>query len=284
MFDFLDVTFSPDGRFLAACGGNLDQRTLPGRVCLWETDSGRQVKVFVAHQAFVNGVRFSPDGKTLATTGQDHTIRLWDVATWRMKRQLHVPEFSAGKVRFSPNGKLFASVCMWGPARLWDAETGVQQVELPDGPHVGVAFSPDGKVLAFGGESRVVRFWDVAGRREIGVLDPVGKLLDPPQPILSVAYSPDGRSIASAHMDGTVRLRSADSGKVERVFRGDHEPVAAVVFSPGGKYLAGAAGNNVRLWSVAGGQDRADHEGPWRFDFLVGLFARRPNVGLGRGG
>ncbi|MGO8745870.1 MAG: WD40 repeat domain-containing protein [Thermoguttaceae bacterium] len=261
MFDFLDVTFSPDGRFLAACGGNLDQRTLPGRVCLWETDSGRQVKVFVAHQAFVNGVRFSPDGKTLATTGQDHTIRLWDVATWRMKRQLHVPEFSAGKVRFSPNGKLFASVCMWGPARLWDAETGVQQVELPDGPHVGVAFSPDGKVLAFGGESRVVRFWDIAGRREIGVLDPVGKLLDPPQPILSVAYSPDGRSIASAHMDGTVRFRSADSGKVERVFRGDHEPVAAVVFSPDGKYLAGAAGNNVRLWSVAGGQDRAAMKG-----------------------
>jgi TIR domain/WD domain, G-beta repeat len=74
------VTFSPDGRYLAAGGNN-------GKIGLWDAATGREVLILLRHDGSVNGVAFSTDGKRIATASDDNTAGLWDAATGPLKQQ-----------------------------------------------------------------------------------------------------------------------------------------------------------------------------------------------------
>ena len=117
-------------------------------------------------QRRVAAVAFSPDGKPLATGGNDATVRRWDTATG----QPHGPPLTGHTgtvwwVAFSPDGKLLASGGGDGTVRLWDTVTG-----QPHGPPLtghtgavnGVAFSPDGALLASASSDTIVRLWKPA--------------------------------------------------------------------------------------------------------------------------
>jgi RNA polymerase sigma factor (sigma-70 family) len=76
---FYQVTFSPDGRFLAAASAEEGKS-----VYVWEVKTGLEVRRFQGHVTAVGSVAFSPDGRTLASGGADSMIYLWDV-TGRVK-------------------------------------------------------------------------------------------------------------------------------------------------------------------------------------------------------
>jgi WD40 repeat protein len=191
---------------------------------LWvKRDIGPQQRVTLA---------FSPDGKTLCAGSLGGPAVLLDAGTGQTRRTLAAKGVEAAA--FSPDGGRVAAACrdatggeVRAEVRLWDARTGKLLRTIPQGRRT-VAFSPDGKRLATGGEGDAVLVWD-AGTGEVE-RSVKGK------PASLVAFSPDGKTLAC--VEGAAGPLSLwDTASSERLRKLDDGPVATAAFSPDGKYL-----------------------------------------------
>jgi WD40 repeat protein/serine/threonine protein kinase len=194
----------------------------------------------------VFSVAFSPDGRTIATGGQDRTVRLWSVAGHRPAGTLAGHRHPVATAAFSPDGKTLATGAYDGKVILWSTP-GRREIATLDthGRGVGaVTFSADGAVLATASDS--VRLWNVAGRRRLRSLPTAGESL------LTATFGPHGRTLATAGTravrlwDVTRHTRPATVTKLTSMIGG-------MAFSPDGKLLAtGGDDRRVRVWDVGG--------------------------------
>src|SRR5262249_42082328 len=106
---------------------------------------------FRAHSPVVVGVAFSPEGKTLATAGDDHAIRLWEANTGKELVTIREHDWPVMSVAFSPDGTSLASASLDGTVGLGDARSGAKRERLRLGSRMeminSVVFTPDGRHL-----------------------------------------------------------------------------------------------------------------------------------------
>jgi RNA polymerase sigma factor (sigma-70 family) len=115
---------------------------------------------------------------------------------------------------------------------------------------VGVALSPDGKVLASGSADKTIKLWDVKTGQNTATL------MGHTDQLCCVALSPDGKTLASGSADETVRLWDVRTGKNTAILTGHDDTVRSVVFSPDGKTLAsGGDDYSIKLWDVKTGKN-----------------------------
>ncbi|MGH3701877.1 MAG: TIR domain-containing protein [Pseudonocardiaceae bacterium] len=214
------------------------------------------------HLGTVYSVAFSPDGHTLATASDDHTVQLWDVRDpHRPSRLGTLTGYSTAvyAVAFSPDGHTLATASEANVVRLWD----VTEPRHPDprGTLPGysntvysVAFSPDGTTLATASKDTTARLWDV---HDSSRPSPLSTLVGHTDSVKAVAFSSDGNTVATAGVDKTARLwdvRDPHHPNPLRTLTGHTNTIRSVAFSPDGHILATAsdasAEGTVRLWDV----------------------------------
>ena len=205
-------------------------------------------------------VDLSPDGRLLASGGDDNTFKLWDIANGTELKTFTEHDDWVECVAFSPNGRMLASASIDGSVKLWSVYSHRKLATFKHNDWVeSVAFSPNGRVLATSGSADgSVKLWDVEKKKKIYTFN--GHSAG----VSSVAFSPDGRLLAAASYDSTVTLWNVVSRREFNTFSGHIGPVSSVAFSPDGTTLAsGSTDNTARLWDVFSGRELAtlEHKG-----------------------
>ncbi|MEU7836896.1 WD40 repeat domain-containing protein [Nonomuraea sp. NPDC049129] len=191
---------SPDGRYVAVQADKA--------IAFWDLASRRETGPRISvpdHTDVITAMAISPDGSTLATSGYDDQVRLFDVAT---RRQIagSPPPAAGGFVNdlaFSPDGQALALTAADSSVRFWDVvrhrTLGIALI-AEDGAINTFAFSPDGQILATG-SADMVRLWDVRSHRQLST-----PLTGHTRAVTAITYSRDGTTIATVAGDGTARL------------------------------------------------------------------------------
>jgi RNA polymerase sigma factor (sigma-70 family) len=259
---------------------------------LIDLTTGKERLQLGGHEAAVNSVAFSPDGKLLASTGTDGVTVLWDLPTGREVWRVADKGGRIGASAFSPSGRVLAAPGESGCVELFDLATRKSLAVLGQETAFcrSLAFSPYGRILAVSGLNKMLTFWDVdraeiiarpllgrgaypvaldragrfaaAGRSGAWLGELFGKteprwlsIRGADSPAL-VALAPEGDTLAvGSSAEGRVCLFDAATGARRRQVSLADESLGSVALSNGGRILAvGGAKGGVTLFDTSTGE------------------------------
>jgi WD40 repeat protein len=235
---------------------------------LWQVNTSSPYAIgphtLAGHDRSVRSVALSPDGRWLASSADDPTIRLWSKATGQMQ-WVGAIDTPATLLSFSPDSQWLASASPDDGIYLWNTTTGIALGDLensPDSPSA-IVFSDDGEWLAAGGRDGAIAIWHQKQPTPDGSPVFTTQTFSGHQgQVHSLAMSPDGLTLASASHDGTVRWwpLAQDTSPDDALGQWQHPSeqwLQAVTISPTGDILAiTSEDNRVEVWGVNNNQRR----------------------------
>lgn len=237
------VSFSPDGRSIAAGFGN-------GSVDVWDIESESITASLSAYASRGSNAEYSQSGQILAR-GTGDWIYLTDATTMETLRALISWSGEVQAIAVSSDGGNLASVSSEGDATVWNTDTGAEIYDLPCTCRYSqcISFSPDGKLLASCCDPNTVQVRDVATGNVVSSL-PVRKARN-------AVFSHDGSLLATSTLE-VVQLWDVQAGTIILELSGPAELVTSLSFSPNGEFIATGHSSNIsqgylNLWSVGDG-------------------------------
>jgi WD40 repeat protein len=242
------IVFSPNGRFMAVA--NYD-----GGVTLYHTSDFKRYLFRAGDEP--SAAAFSPDSQFLAVIAADEgLIRLWKVDSNRESAVLEAPGAGSHSVLFSRNGGNLVAASE-KEIRIW--ELALEKLDLSGhaGGVPGVAFSPDGTLLASVGKDQRVKIWDSATGEIKKTLDGFKASIE------AVAFSRDGKWLATGDWGGGIRIWEVGSWQEQA--RLEHQlgaEIWSVAFSPDGSAFAACGERGVALWRMEHRTANGGNEAP----------------------
>jgi WD40 repeat protein len=255
------AALSPDGKTLAV-GGCVAR--------LLDLATGKDRIPVRGHTKEVRAVCFAPDGRTLVSTSEDGSMRLWDVTTGKELRRWESLQPVPDQVAFSRGGASLLMSDVYGDLREWDVTTGKELRRFDSRQTSRFVLSPDGKHLATADGDGTLRYFDLHSGKERSRFVLPGREKGGRRLWGDLAFAPDGRHILVGVGHSLDRLPLLDkglkqlyfwemqSGKIVHSFLNsrDHdlEGVRAVAVSASGLLAAVVQGSRVRFWDAQTGQ------------------------------
>ncbi len=268
------IAFSPDGSRLVTnrCVERNADRSCPRReLNIWDVATGERVnETYRFAAANWADLAYSPDGSLLAVVNHDGTVQLIDALTLQpVGDPLPMPEPDTDEIRaitglaFSPDGRYLGGSGLLSYLLVWDLETRTFIGEPLTDPRAeglplsvlettwSVAFSPDSRTLAIGGDEGDIRLWDSTTATLSTTLQ-----REDFSTISALDFSPDGQILAAGDWNQKIALWDVATGRLlGQPLAGHAGSIVNLDFDPTGSLLAATSQDSaVLLWDVATGQ------------------------------
>ena len=222
------VRFAPDGKHFVVSGVPAGGADRGGAGRLFRTDDQHVVADFTWDKGPIYACTFAPDSQSIVLGGEAGIVSVW--RPWLPPPPSLETPAKLQAIAFSPDGQAFATAGGNDNAiQLWDAKLWKRGATFRghQGPVSGIAFSPDGKLLASVSHDHTVRLWNLATGQEEAVLPGHTKA------VTCLAWSSNGQILATGGDDFVVKLWDVSARKLLFAFQGHKATVSGVAFAPG---------------------------------------------------
>ena len=236
-----DVSIQNNGNFLAIAGDD-------HHVGIYDIEQSRFIHDLRAHADWIRTAKFSPDGKLLATAGNDRKLKIWDSETFKSPTQFRNKD-AVINVAFSSDSSRLATVGFNSELKIYDVARRTVEKTLRcqcDDNHA-VTFSQDNSLIAAGGRSGAIRVWETNTGRQRSELNPHR------QRIRAIEFTRDNQLISCSD-DQAVKITDLQTEQ-SRALPSHGSKLFSMAILENGLLATAGSDNQIHVWMISDSQE-----------------------------